>query len=351
MAHPLHWISPEIENRAGAFCSEFRSNIPFSHLVIDNFLEDDFCQELITQFPEFDATRAMNEHGEVGRKAVFEKVRKLGSAYRAFDEMIRSSPFLRVMSQMTGIANLIYDPEYIGGGTHENLPGQDLDPHIDFNYHPRRGWHRRLNLILFLNPEWREQWGGNLELHLNPWLSSEKNRVKTVVPLRNRCVLFETSEASWHGFRRIELPSSRSALSRRSLAIYYYTESRPEDQVAPDHSTVYVQRQLSEHIQPGRTLSEQDFKEIRELIVRRDHYIKFLYDRELYRSDDFNFLPPNPQRDRADQDSRLDALIGWLNKSRGEAKALRELLGRVEQSPSYRLGRTLSWPIRKILGR
>ena len=132
--------------------------------------------------------------------------------------------------EITGIPNLLYDPDYVGGGTHQNLHGQDLDPHVDFNYHPKNQRHRRLNLIVFLNPEWREEWGGAFELHVNPWLPPEEDTVKTIVPITNRCLLFETSENSWHGFRRINLPPEKKHLSRRSIAVYYYTSLHSSQQ-------------------------------------------------------------------------------------------------------------------------
>ena len=107
--------------------------------------------------------------------------------------------------EISGIPDLLYDPDYLGGGTHENLAGQDLDPHVDFNLHPRFGWYRRLNLLVYLNPEWDENWGGCLELHRDPHLPPAQDPVKRVLPLMNRAVLFETSERSWHGFEAVAL--------------------------------------------------------------------------------------------------------------------------------------------------
>src|SRR4051812_12636846 len=101
---------------------------------------------LLAEFPSFDARKAVNELGEPGRKAVQSALADVGPAYRKFDELIRSPQFLELISRLTGIPRLLYDPEYVGGGTHENLDGQDLDLHVDFNYHPSRGFHRRLNL-------------------------------------------------------------------------------------------------------------------------------------------------------------------------------------------------------------
>ena len=174
---------------------------------------------------------------------------------RASMPCFAAAKFLALMGQITAIPNLLYDPDYVGGGTHENLHGQDLDPHVDFSYHPKSHRHRRLNLIVFLNPECREEWGGAFELHVNPWLPPEENPLKTVAPLANRCLILETSENSWHGFKRINLPPENRNLSRRSIAVYYYTRRRPASETAPGHSTIYVQRPLPEHIRAGHILS------------------------------------------------------------------------------------------------
>jgi Rps23 Pro-64 3,4-dihydroxylase Tpa1-like proline 4-hydroxylase len=291
---------PEIQRRYG-------TAQPFRHVVIDEFLKAEFCRELMAEFPSFDATHAVNERGETGRKAVVADVARLGEAYARFDQMIRGREFLDLMSRITGIPKLLYDPEYVGGGTHENLDGQDLDPHVDFNYHPSRQWHRRLNLIVFLNPEWEGEWGGCLELLEDPWTANGAG--EAIVPIANRAVIFETNERSWHGFHRIQLPAEKARISRRSLAIYLYTKERPAEETASSHGTVYVQRQLGEHVQPGYSLREEDVEEIRSLIERRDAQIRFLYEREL----------------------EFSALVSGLTRS-----------------PSFRLGRALTWPARAV---
>lgn len=121
--------------------------------MIDDFLDPELCARLIQEFPAFDARNAVNEHGEVGRKAVFTDVARIGRSYAEFDRLMRSRAFLNWLGTLVDIPRLVYDRDYIGGGTHENLDGQDLDPQVDFNFHPLRPLHRRLNLIVFLNPE------------------------------------------------------------------------------------------------------------------------------------------------------------------------------------------------------
>lgn len=302
----LQLIPERVRSRTDEFRLKFAEGRPFRHAVIDDFLDAAFLAGLAEQFPVFDRAAAANEFGEVGRKAVRPDLPALGGAYATFDGLLRSREFLDWIGRITGIPDLLYDPVYAGGGTHENLDGQDLDPHVDFNYHPQFKWHRRLNLILFLNEDWEEAWGGALELQLDPALPANENLTKTVVPKANRCVIFETTEYSWHGFRRIQLPEEKKHLSRRSIAVYFYTRERPAEETAASHATIYVQRPLPEHIRAGHTLSEEDVEEIQTLLARRDRQIRFLYERE------------------------------------------KEFMARVEGSVSYRLGLFLTWPLRKV---
>lgn len=256
----------------------FQQAQPFRHVVIDHFLADDFCTALLNEFPAFDPKQALNEMGLIGGKAVVDRLPEIGPAYRQFDALIQSPDFLSKIATITGIPGLLYDPHYFGGGTHENRHGQDLDIHVDFNYHPKDQTHRRLNLIVFLNPVWESGWGGCLELHRDPWGPPADDLTVSVVPLLNRCVIFETTETSWHGFRRIQLPDP--SLSRRSLAIYFYSADRPAAEAAPAHGTIYVPWALPAHLQPGHTLTEGDVDALDEQFRRRDQLVRFLYERE-----------------------------------------------------------------------
>ncbi len=305
----LALLDAGVRDRAAELNREFTSSHPFRYLVINQFLDPDFAKQLMAEFPAFDSAYALNERGETGRKAVFTDLERIGPAYARFDQMIRSREFLDFVSRITGIPNLLYDPDYVGGGTHENLDGQELDSHVDFNYHPKRQWHRRLNLIVFLNPEWEESWGGCLELLPDPWTPDGSRPAAMVAPLANHAVIFETNEHSWHGFRRIQLPPAKATISRRSIAVYFYTEARPESETAASHGTLYVHRQLSGEIQAGHTLRQQDVDEIRTLLARRDVHMKFLYERELEFS---------------------------------------RVISGIVKSPSFRLGRALTWPARAI---
>jgi hypothetical protein len=300
-------LHPTVREQVESLRLQFSAAEPFRHVVIDGFLDPGFCSQLIAEFPPFQNKYAVNERGEIGRKSAIPTLAGIGPAYARFDALMKEPEFLLLVGRITGIDGLLYDPEYVGGGTHENLDGQDLDVHVDFNYHPSTHFHRRLNLIVFLNDRWEESWGGSLELLRDPWATGPQD-VRSVLPIANRAVIFETTENSWHGFPRIALPPDEK-ISRRSIAVYFYTKASPSDRTAAPHATVYHQRPLSAHIQAGWRLTEEDALEIATLISRRDKQIQFLYERELEFSN---------------------------------------LITGITSSPSFRIGRALTWPARAL---
>lgn len=272
------YLAPETLRCGERLALAYSSAVPFRHVIIENFFTREFCDALEQSFPPFDEKLALNEDGKVGHKCVHEDLSKLGTPYQQLDRLIQSRAFLDWVGNITGIPNLLYDPDYFGGGTHENRHGQDLDPHVDFNKHPKTGWHRRLNLIVYLNHEWEAEWGGAIEFHKDPRLPPTENEVKYVQPRFNRAVLFETTHWSWHGFERINLPGGDDdPRSRKSVALYFYSEDRPEEERTKPHSTIYVERPLPAHLQPGVTLTEEDYQHIQTLLARRDQHLQRLY--------------------------------------------------------------------------
>lgn len=273
-------ISREILERSAAIRQSYQAAKPFRHVCLEGFLEAPVAERLLAEFPVFDAKHAMNEMGRAGGKAVVTDLAGIGPAYRQFYGYTRSRQFLDAMSDMLGIPDLLFDPAMYGGGTHENLNGQELDPHIDFNYDPVRRLHRRLNLLIYLNKEWDPAWGGGIELHSDPrdW---EHDEVKTFNCSFNRGVIFETNEHSWHGFTRINLPEGKRQLSRKCISVYLYTLRRPKEEIAPPHGTFYVQRPLPAKIAPGYTMTVDDVDEIKRLLISRDGWIRRYQEREL----------------------------------------------------------------------
>jgi Rps23 Pro-64 3,4-dihydroxylase Tpa1-like proline 4-hydroxylase len=290
-------MAPQFDaSRLEEIKTRFQRNKPFPHIVMDGFFSDDLCKNLIEQFPKFDKKNALNESGEVGLKATREDFENIGPAYAQLHLYFQSTEFLGTIEKITGIKNLLFDPDYMGGGTHENLSGQDLDQHIDFNYHPRFGWKRRLNLILYLNDNWQSEWGGQLELHEDPW--TRKGHSQKIEPVFNRTVIFETSERSWHGFERIKENKNGKGISRKSIALYLYTADQEDASMVPAHSTVYVNSPLPTRLQAGYVLSEDDVQDLRSLVGRRDQHIKWLYEREIQFSIQLNAINAQQIRKR-----------------------------------------------------
>ena len=271
----LSILDRSLLDRISHYGGEFMAAQPFPHVVIDNFFEADFARALLDAFPSFERGNSVGDDGGPGGKSTMDRLRELGPAYERLDDAVKSRRFLQLIGDITGIPELLYDPWYLGGGTHENRDGMSLDAHVDFNYHPSERWHRRLNLIVYLNPEWEDAWGGNLELFRDPTVDVRPAR--SVVPIFNRCVVFETSERSWHAFDRIHLPERHRQLTRRSIALYFYTKSRPESETVARHTTLYVNRPLPEKFVDGHVLSRADTADIKQLLEVRDAHIRRLY--------------------------------------------------------------------------
>ncbi len=268
-------ISKSVLAKAPAICRDFQTARPFKHACVDDFLIPDIAERALADFPAFDKAKAINEYGEVGGKAVNTKLADISPFYAEFYDWLFSKKFLGAMSELTGIPDLIGDPTLYGGGTHENLHGQELDPHVDFNYVSGGKAHRRVNLLIYLNKGWNSAWGGDIEVHSNP-RDPDRNEIKSYSVGFNRAVFFETNEYSWHGFPRINLPPDiRQKNSRKCLSIYLYTNTRPAEEIVGTHGTFYVQRPLGKQFIPGYVLNSEDVGELKGGLIKRDRSIEF----------------------------------------------------------------------------
>ena len=217
---------------------------PFPHIVIDDFLLPDVLEQAMREFPVPEAIadwRRVNDCDDKGRVAAVLKLGysnelEFGPALRRVIHELNSAPFLRYVGALTGIEHLIPDPHMIGGGLHQYLPGAVLRIHADFNRLPGAMLDRRLNLLLYLNPVWNADWGGALEL----WDESMQRCEVSVQPVANRCVVFSTTSTSYHGMPDPLMCPPET--TRRSLALYYYSNGRPESELQPDHSTLWQAR-------------------------------------------------------------------------------------------------------------
>ena len=137
---------------------------------------------------------------------------------------------------------MIADPELFGGGLHQSIKGAFLNVHIDYNFHPKTKHHRRLNVLIYMNKNWGDEYEGHLEL----WDINEtrQNLLEKISPKFNRCVIFETNDVSFHGHPKpLNIPDG---MSRKSLATYYYTKTRPSSEISADHNTIFVNTEGSQ---------------------------------------------------------------------------------------------------------
>jgi hypothetical protein len=217
-----------------AHAAGYRSADPYPHVVLDDLFDAGLLEEVLAEFDAMDRGRWHHTERDTERKSSTEDFQHFGPTTRALISQLNAAPFLEFLEQLTGIAGLIADPHLRGGGLHEIRRDGALGVHADFNFYPRLGLYRRLNLLLYLNADWDESWAGHLEL----WDRGGVQCVKRMSPTFNRVVIFDTSNFSYHGHPApLACPPDRA---RKSIALYYYTvECAVEDDRAP-HTTVFL---------------------------------------------------------------------------------------------------------------
>lgn len=204
---------------------------PFPHMVFDDFFNPEELRLLAAEFPELGKQEGdINYINPNENKFASKGESRLGDRARALVHLLNSEPFLLFLQNLTGIKEkLIPDPYLEGGGYHQIKPGGFLKVHVDFHKHRDMQLDRRINVLVYLNENWPEEYGGHFEL----WEKDMSACAVRVAPLFNRLVVFSTTDYSWHGHPdALTCPPDRS---RRSLALYYYTNGRPADDIRPEN--------------------------------------------------------------------------------------------------------------------
>jgi 2OG-Fe(II) oxygenase superfamily len=237
-------IRPEVlQARAQAFRESYARAEPFPHVVIDDFFPEPLLASLLEEFPSPGAIDWQRFDAGTEKKLASKLEEQLGDRTRRFIWSLNSQVFISFLETLTGIDGLIPDPHLWGGGLHQIVPGGFLKVHADFNRHERLRLDRRLNLLLYLNRDWKEEYGGHLQL----WTRDMSRCVVKVLPVFNRCVVFSTTDFSYHGHPDpLTCPEGRT---RKSLALYYYTNGRPAEELSGDHSTLF-------HPRPGEAFAK-----------------------------------------------------------------------------------------------
>lgn len=217
---------------------------PYKHLVIDNFLDSEMANLCLESFPSLDD--ACWEHAndadiEIKFRTTWKSEFDIPDGIVDAVRILNSSYFLRAMGERFDIPKVMSDPYFSGGGLNATKPGGLLDVHVDGNYHDASGLNRRLNALIYLNPNWEPGWGGEFGIY-------DENGdvcIKEVAPIFNRLVIFDSHDKSFHGLPApLKFPEGEV---RKSILLYYYTKApRPDSQIEVNqpHSALWKKRGL-----------------------------------------------------------------------------------------------------------
>ena len=207
-----------LEQMLPALHSQYVSARPFPHVVLENFLVPETAERAAREFPAVNDDSWINYFHLNERKSANPKVETWQPTPQAIAAALTSPEFVSFLGRLTGIDNLFADPSMEGGGLHQSLAGGYLNVHADFTVHPLHvDWRRRINLLLYLNTDWHEEYGGGLEL----WSRDAKRCETKILPVCNRAVIFTTDADSFHGHP--DPMRCPEGVVRRSLALYYFT--------------------------------------------------------------------------------------------------------------------------------
>ena len=223
---------------------------PYPHIVIDNFLPESVLDNILEEFPKPGDIKWKKFNADTEKKLASTSELQMGEATRFLLYQLNSSVFIEFLEKLTGIEGIIPDPHFQGGGLHQIERGGYLKLHADFNRHKKLQLDRRLNLLIYLNKDWQEEYGGYFEM----WDTEMTSCQKKILPIFNRCVVFSTTDFSYHGHPEpLTCPEGRT---RKSLALYYYSNGRPAEEVSGGHSTLFKARPEENLV--GKPLSEKN---------------------------------------------------------------------------------------------
>ena len=204
--------------------SNYNNQAPFPHTIVDGIWDNELLKKVendINNFNNWDGEKEF--FGSVGKRFCNTR-NKLSDNINTILEICISPHFLKALEKITKEEGLIPDPYFEGGGIHSTHNKGFLKMHTDFNWNKKLKLYRRLNLIIFINSGWEENWGG----HLNLGIKEKKNIhiYSKVLPIFNRTILFTTTESTYHGHPDfLNTPKNKS---RNSIAVYYYVSRRPK---------------------------------------------------------------------------------------------------------------------------
>lgn len=206
---------------------------PFPHIVIDGLFPEEVLEEVLAEFPRPDEIAWRRFENATEKKLGYWHESQLRPRIQLFLYEMNSAPMLQFLQALTGIEGLVSDPYYGGAGPHQIERGGFLKVHVDFNVHPLLRLDRRLNMLVYLNKDWKEEYGGHLEL----WSRDMSRCERKILPVFGRTVVFSTTDVSFHGHPApLTCPEG---WTRKSVSFYYYTNGRPDEERSAPHDTVF----------------------------------------------------------------------------------------------------------------
>jgi Rps23 Pro-64 3,4-dihydroxylase Tpa1-like proline 4-hydroxylase len=199
---------------------EFLNAKPFNHVIIDNFFTQEVALNIFKDMPGYDAEIDAKYDNAIEKKRTIQNWTKFSkNIYTAMTGLVNQE-FTNHLRHLTGESDLIADFGLHGGGIHMHQAGDYLNVHLDYDIHPKLDMKRKLNIIVYLNPNWQAEWGGNLGFWSHDDKTDQpKDLIASITPLFNRAVIFDTTQNSWHGVTEgITAPRGEY---RKSLALYY----------------------------------------------------------------------------------------------------------------------------------
>jgi dTDP-glucose 4,6-dehydratase len=192
---------------------------PFEHIIIPNFLNENYANILHDCFPEDVEQEHWHKYlNPIEVKYTLDNLEKLPNNLKDIFYLFSTKEITKKFSELSGINNLEFDPYLHGAGIHVHPRNGRLHMHLDYEKHPYLTKERRLNVILYLNKDWDPLWNGETQL----W---DKNMEKCIVksPVKfNTAIIFKTNDISWHGIpEKIMCPEG---VYRKTVAYYYISD-------------------------------------------------------------------------------------------------------------------------------
>lgn len=231
----MKYINPTLLSKISVenLYSQFNTAKPYKHVVIDNFLHENVADQLNDTFPTYETLNKKYD-GLNEKKAEGSNFQDFNPLFQAVKSEISSPEFCRWITSITGIQDVFVTDDALGSGLHQGKTGSFLDIHIDFSMHHIQNVFRRLNLLIYFNKGWKDEWNGHTEL----WNIDMTVLEKKVKPIFNRVLIFETTGNSYHGYGKINIPEN---ITRKSYYTYFYTKENG-DQNQTYNDTVFRAR-------------------------------------------------------------------------------------------------------------